>query len=149
MNTSLVEIYGNKLSQTNVEVKIDSTQGRYFLPDDSILRNAQILEVWTIPNPNDNIDSPTGRDLVTDAILRGCALTLICENKRFWERYPLSDLISENNNGLHRQLVAPDFTPSKSYIDISGPTPVAGESVMLYFTYIHARDVPLIQGFDN
>lgn len=138
MNLQLVEKYGDRISSHSVEVRVDQTSPRtFYLPDDSILRGKQILEVFTRDNPNDNIVSPTGRNMVNDTILDNSYLTLVCGNKRFWDDHPLTDLVSERNDGLHRQLYAPNFNPSKSSITVAGSTALtAGESFLLHFTYI-------------
>lgn len=138
MNLELVEKYGDRISSHLVEVKLDSTSPRtYYLPDDSILRGKQILEIFTRDNSSDNIVSPTGRNIVNDTILLNGYLTLVCGNKRFWDDHPLSDLVPTLNNGEHRQLYAPNFNPSKSYIHIAGSTTLTtGESILLHFIYV-------------
>ena len=138
MVSELVEKYGDRISSHLVEVKIDSTNPRiYYLPDDSILRGKQILEVFTRDNPDDNISTPTGRAIVNDTILVNAYLTLVCGNKRFFDDHPLTDFVPERNNGLHRQLFAPNFNPSKSYVSIAGSTTITtGESIILHFIYV-------------
>lgn len=138
MNLNLVEKYGDRISSHSVEVRVDATNPRiYYLPDDSILRGKQILEIFTRDNPNDNIVTPTGRAVVNDTILDNSYLTLVCGNKRFWDDHPLQDLVPTQNDGFHRQLYAPNFNPSKSYISVAGSTALtAGESFLLHFTYI-------------
>lgn len=138
MNLELVEKYGDRISSTSIEVYINGTSPRvYYLPDDGILRGKQILEVFTRSNASDNIVSPTGRDVVNDTILQNSFLTLVCGNKRFYDNHPLIDLVPTLNAGLHRQLFAPDFNPSKSFISVAGSTAItAGESFLLHFIYV-------------
>lgn len=138
MNLNLVEKYGDRISSHSVEVKIDSTNPRvYYLPDDSILRGKQILEVFTRDNPNDNIVTPTGRNVINDTLLNNAYLTLVCGNKRFWDDHPVTDLVPELNTGEHRQLYAPNFNPSKSYVTIAGAATITtGESILLHFIYV-------------
>ena len=138
MNLELVDKYGDRISSHSVEVRVDSTNPRtYYLPDDAILRGKQILEVFTRDNPDDNIVTPTGRNVVNDTLLVNSFLTLVCGNKRFYDEHPLTDLVPERNNGDHRQIFAPNFNPSKSYIHISGASTItAGESFLLHFIYV-------------
>ena len=138
MNYSLVEKYGDRVSSHLVEVKVDSTNPRiFYLPDDAILRGKQILELFTRDNPNDNIVSPTGRNVINDTLLSNAYITLVCGNKRFWDDHPLTDLVPELNNGEHRELFAPNFNPSKSYVTIAGAATItAGESILLHFIYV-------------
>ena len=138
MNLELVEKYGDRISSHSVEVKVDATNPRvYYLPDDAILRGKQILEVFTRSNASDNIVSLTGRNIVNDTILSNSFLTLVCGNKRFFDEHPLTDLVPTLNNGIHRQLFAPNFNPSKSYISVAGATAITtGESFLLHFIYV-------------
>lgn len=138
MNLELVEKYGDRISSHSVEVKVDATNPRvYYLPDDAILRGKQILEVFTRSNASDNIVSLTGRAIVNDTILANSFLTLVCGNKRFFDEHPLTDLVPTLNDGMHRQLFAPNFNPSKSYISVAGSTAITtGESFLLHFIYV-------------
>lgn len=138
MNLELVEKYGDRISSHSVEVKVDAANPRvYYLPDDAILRGKQILEVFTRSNASDNIVSLTGRNIVNDTILANSFLTLVCGNKRFFDEHPLTDLVPTLNDGMHRQLFAPNFNPSKSYISVAGSTAITtGESFLLHFIYV-------------
>jgi len=131
--------YGDRVRTHAVEVKLDNTNGKYFLPDDAILRSKDIIDVFVQDNPSDDMHAPgTDRDLASQAVIRNAYLTLACNNKHMLSDHPLVDLTVSLTDKTHRQVMVPEITPSKSYVLIADATNnvTTGESIVLHFTYL-------------
>ena len=130
--------YGSNVSTLQVEIKVDDQTGKYFLPDDSILRTKQIIEIWMPKNPGGNMTSPKeGRPVILDAILANSFITLLCANIEVWQDHPLSDIAITDEDRRHRELYLHHFNPSKSYVTIAGGTIVNPSSILINFTYLN------------
>lgn len=139
MNQYLIEKYGDKLQSTSVEVKVDSTtNGVYYLPDDSILRNCTIVGLIVPDNQDDSAYSPAGmRPLVSNEAVRSSYLTLKDVNDDVISEHPLNDFLSANQAGDIRLLSLNGFNPQKSYIELPATAlRTSGESFLLQFLYV-------------
>jgi hypothetical protein len=142
MNENILHKYGDRVRTHAVEVQIGDTNGKYFLPDDSILRQKQIVGIFCRYNPDDNQYAPdSGRQLINENGLADAYLTLHHNNKEILSNHPLQDLAISENSREQRRIYLPELTPSKSYVIIANPTTpaskiAAGESILIHFVYI-------------
>jgi hypothetical protein len=142
MYQELVKKYGGAVRTHSVEVKINDTNGKYFLPDDAILRCKPIVGLFTRFNPDDNQYAPdSGRQIVNEDGIADAYLTLVHNNKEILSGHPLQDLAISTFDRDHRQILIEELTPSKSYIVIGNTTTPAnkiavGESILLHFVYL-------------
>ena len=117
MNKYLLEKYGNKINSTTIEVPIKDLNGKYFLPDDAILRGKRIISIFSPNNANDDAFSPNSTSpLPSPEAYRSAYLTLMCQNKSFLDAHPLMDLVITDSDRNHRMVEADGFNPSKSFI---------------------------------
>jgi len=131
--------YGDRVRTHAVEVKLENTTGKYFLPDDSILRNKKVFDVFVQDNPNDDMHAPgTDRDLAAQVVIRNAYLTLVCNATQMLSDHPLVDLTVSLTDKKHRPVMVPEITPSKSYILVADASNnvTTGESIVLHFTYL-------------
>lgn len=132
--------YGNRLRMETVEVQIANTTGMYYLPDDSILRNRQVVGFLVVSNPSDGSLAPdTGRPLISDTALKQTFLTLKCNNEIVLDRFPLLAAVADDDNDRQcTPLNYLGFTPDKSYVQIgnAASTVAAGESLLIHFYYV-------------
>lgn len=137
MTPFLVERWGDKLATTALEVQLSDVNGKYMLPDDSILRNKTVVGVLTTGNPSGNAKSPMGRDLVSDAALQSSFITLKKGNDEIIEDHPVTDFLRSEYDCCLRLLEFCGFSPSKSFITVTNTSLIsAGESIMLHFVYV-------------
>lgn len=138
MSPEIVELYGDNVATETIEVKVNDQSGRYYLPDNAILRDKKILDWFVVGNPNNDAVSPTGRPLVTPALMRGSYITLKVVNDDVVSDFPLIQrTITEDDRGLSRWEACP-LSPTKSYITLGNPSAaVAGQSYVLVFVYLN------------
>lgn len=138
MSPDIVEIYGDKVATTTLEIKVDNTSGRYPFPDDAILRDKKILDFFVMGNPTDDAVSPTGRPLVSPAVLRSSYLTLKIINDDQIDNFPLVQrVVNADDRSLSRFEACP-LTPSKSFIQMgTNALATTGESYLLTFIYLN------------
>lgn len=139
MYKELVEQYGSRIRTHAVEVKMDTSNGKYYLPDDAILRNKTCVGIFTQGNPDDNRYVPgSDRPLPPDATLDSAYLSLFNNNVQMLEDHPLRDLAVDKNDRTVRQFMFADITPSKSYITVAdaGNKVTTGDSFLLHFVYL-------------
>lgn len=137
MTTELVELYGDKLRSHSIEVEIlTAANGKFFLPDDSILRNENIVAVFVPDNQDDSASSPLGSPLVSNAAVRSAYLNLKFENEEVYSDHPLSDLLITDGDRTVRRLDMCGLNPSKSWVTFGNTGLISdGESLMLQFLY--------------
>lgn len=140
MTDELIAKYGDNVCSHAVEIKILSTVNRHNLPDDSILRNKKILGVFTYNNPNTDRKAPaSGNDIISDAALRNCYLTLADANKLLINNHPLFDIAITGSDRQHRKIQLNVLTPDQSYLFFADTALIAvGESVLLHFIYLNS-----------
>lgn len=142
MNQQMQQMYGKRLNTTTIEVPIKNLDGKYFLPDDAILRGKTIIEVFAPGNPQNDAYSPgTDAALPAPQAYRSAYVTLKCQNKSFLDNHPLIDLVITENDREHRLIEVDGFNPSKSFIIVANPTSPAnkielGEVFLLTFVYL-------------
>lgn len=142
MDKYLHQQYGKRINSTTVEVPITNLSGRYFLPDDAILRGKTIVAVFVQGNPSNDAYAPDSNAALPDVPgYRSAYLTLMCQNKSFLENHPISDLTISTSDRQHRFVEADGFNPSKSYITVANPSTPAnkievGEVFLLTFIYL-------------
>ena len=134
--------YGNRLRTHMVEVQLSDTSGKYFLPDDSLIREKKVVGMFLRKNPSADVYSPdTQRPSIGDVALRSAYITLKDANKEVILSHPLADFAITDEDRTHRPLILDSITPSKSYIIIANPTVpggkiAAGQSILLHFLYV-------------
>jgi hypothetical protein len=138
----VLEKYGDRVKSHSVEVKITDATGKYFLPDDAILRSKVIVGVFCVKNPDDNAYSPdSDRPIISDNGLNSAYLTLVCDSKEVISNHPLMHLAVNEYDRSVKEIMVPMLTPSKSFVTIANPgTPAnkadVGESILLHFIYL-------------
>lgn len=150
MNT--LEKYGSQVRVHSVELQINDLSGKYFLPDDAILRNQTIIGL-SIPTPAIDESSATGyivqnspetdRPLIVpDAFYNAYIFFLDSSNTELLFGVPFSQYAIEMGDKSLTPIYMEGFTPSKSYIQIGDPTAAGrltvGQSIYLNFYYLGA-----------
>lgn len=138
MTTELIEQYGDRLRSHSVEVPIPTaSNGKFMLPDDSILRNEKIVALFVPDNQDDSAKSPLGNTLVSNAAVRSGFLNLKFENEEVYSDHPLSDLLSSSSDRSIRRLEMAGLNPSKSWVVFGNTALISdGESLLLHFIYV-------------
>lgn len=145
---NLYEAYGNQVRVHPVEVLVTDTSGRYFFPDDSILRNRTIIGLAVSAPVYDDenaawfvLNSPsTDRPLIVPDAFFNAYVSLLDNNIFIIDNHPLSQYAIFPGDKEIQQLYTTSFTPSKSYIEVSAPATAgrltAGQSILLHFFYL-------------
>lgn len=145
---NLYEKYGSTVRIHPVEVQINNLSGKYFFPDDSILRNETIIGLAVVPPTFDEegaayltLNSPeTDRPLLGVDGFYNAYVSLLDNNILIINNQPLSYYAIQPGDREVQQIYTTSFTPSKSYITIADPTAggriSAGQSVVLHFFYL-------------
>lgn len=142
MYNEVINTYGDRVRSHMVEVLITDTTGKYYLPDDDLLRNKKVVGMFTRKNPSGDVYSPdTQRPALGDIALRSAYITLKDANKELLLSHPLADFAITDEDRSHRKIVINQLTPSKSYVTIANPLVpgakiAAGQSILLHFLYI-------------
>jgi len=118
-----------------VEIKFPSTtQTKIYLPDIPILRNREILRVFSTYDFNTS-KSPLNRSVVNTTVFGKTFLTLSMKGKEKINRFPIENLnpfASDYGPFWINDVI--DFT--KSFIEVGEPSSIsASESVLLFFEY--------------
>lgn len=138
MNRYLSEKYGDKVATHQVKVDVVDTSGKYYLPDDAILREKTVLGVAVMDNTNSDVKSPDGATHITNAAMRSSYLSLVDINNHIVSRHPLPDLTvtPQDKNWMVQNLRR--FNPSKSYVECGNTGALnAGEVILLQFAYLN------------
>lgn len=140
--------YGDQVRLHPVELFIDSTSGKYFLPDDVILRNETIIALSVMPPIYDEANSAyfvqnspdTDRPFITPDAFYSAYIVLKEGSDIIVENCPLSTFALFPGDKSVPQIFTTDITPSKSYVIIGNPTATnriaTGESIVLNFYYL-------------
>ena len=138
MDNILAEKYGTNLATHSIEVNIDDLSGKYYLPDDSILRDKVVVGVAIMDNETDDAKSPLGRTLASNVANRSSYLTLVDVNNHLIDQHPIPDLMVSPTDKGWMIITINRFHPSKSFIECSNTGALtAGESYVLQFAYIN------------
>ena len=140
--------YGDQVRLHPVEVYITNTSGKYFLPDDVILRNNTIIAASVMPPIFDEENSSyfvmnsqmTNRPFITADAFFSATLTLMEGSDAIMNVMPLSTIALFPGDKNVPQIFTTDITPSTSFVGIGAPATanrIAGtESVILNFYYL-------------
>lgn len=131
---------------TDIEVLVNDTNGRYQLPDTTILSGKIIVGLRCSVQEQiggvDTVFTPLGRTIVSQTVINDAYLTLQSDSLRFIENIPLKDHVPTIYD---RTFTALDnirgFNPTKSVIEIGNPAApagklVAGTAFLLHFYYL-------------
>ena len=135
----LYKMYGDKIQSTDIEVVLDNQTGRYALPNSDILRQKEIVAVFTRMRGGNIVRTPINENvLADDDTVRNAYLTLVSDSKRFLENHPLEDLATAASDRSHRYISIRGFTPTKSVVEVADPATnvTVGESILLHFVYL-------------
>lgn len=137
MNQYLIEKYGNRVQAITLEILVPDTSGTYYLPDNATLRNKQIVALAVPGNPNDNINSPMARPVVSDAAQYTSYLTLKENSDAILDRYPMSIFLQTTAD---KEIYPVDFcnlNPQSSFIQVASTGLItAGESFLIVLYYL-------------
>jgi len=150
--TDLIAKYGDQIRMSNVEIRVDDTSGRYFLPDDSILRNQQVVGISIVAPVKDEaaatsyiVQNSPGTDrplIVPDAFYNAYLFLLDASNTQLLYGVPLTQFATQPGDRNIQTVFAKGFTPSKSFVEIAAPGTAgritAGQSILLHFWYLAA-----------
>jgi len=141
MDNFLVKEYGSQLATHNIELKVSDQSGKYYLPEDAILREKRVVGVAVMDNTAGDIYSPMNRACVSAKGLRNSYLSLVDINNHIIAQHPIPDITVTPQDKTWLPLDLPQFNPSKSFIEVGNPTAAnviaAGESFVLQFAYIN------------
>lgn len=142
-----IKVAGVIPRSTSIEVVLQNTQGKYYLPDSDILRGKTIVglivQVQTQVSGANTVFTPTGNTVVSQTVLNDATLTLESDSIRVLDEHPMNHFII-NNTG-ERKYTAIDnlrgFNPTKSYILIGNPAApaaklVVGQAFLMHFLYL-------------
>jgi hypothetical protein len=143
--------YGDQVREHVVEIRVDDTSGKYFFPDDAILRTQKIVGLSIIA-PAFDFDgatyfvqnSPeTDRPLIIpDAFFNAFLYLLDGSNTELITALPFTQFMIQPEDRHVQSLYVRGFTPSKSYVRIAAPATVGriteGQSIILSFWYLGA-----------
>ena len=124
---------------TDIEVELNDQSGRYTLPNSDILRQKEIIAIFTRMRGTNTIKTAIGENtLADDGCIRNAYLTLVSDSKRFLENYPVEDLAVKDGDRAHRYISVRGFNPTKSVIEVADPASnvTVGESILLHFIYL-------------
>lgn len=145
---NLYEQYGNQVRVHPVEVFVNNTSGKYFLPDDSILRNRTIIALAVLPPQFDEenaayfgLNAPdSDRPLIGPDAFVNAYISLLNNNILIIDQNPLINYALYPGDRQVQQIYTTSFTPAKSFITVSAPTTAgrltAGQSIVLHFFYL-------------
>lgn len=138
MDSFLTKQYGEKVATHQVEVNVKDLSGKYYFPDDAILREKTVLGVSVMDNASDDALSPMGSVIASNVAMRSTYLSLVNINNHIVSRHPLPDMMVTPQDKtwllekLHR------FNPSKSYVECGNTGALtAGEVIVFQFAYIN------------
>ena len=124
-----------------VEIKFDTVEPKYRLPDVVLLRGKTILGVFYSPlDSSGNGCSITGRDLMSNDLIPCCFLKIQQDSDNFIDEAPLTYFTITDEwkayhplgkNGMGVQGI--DTTKSEVVFPDPSNRPTAGESMVLYF----------------
>jgi len=142
-----LKIAGVVPKSTSVEVVIQNANGKYYLPDNDILRGKTIVgmiaQVQEEISSANTVFTPSGRTVVDQTVMNDASITLESDSIRVLDEHPLQHFVIDNTG--ERKYTALDnmrgFNPTKSYILIGNPAAPAnklttGEAFLLHFLYI-------------
>lgn len=139
LNT-IYQKHGGNLGLETIEVVVTSaSQSKYALPDNSLLRNHEVVGFFFVDNPSDDRYNPaSGRALVSPAALRNCTLTLKCDNLTVINELPATHATSALTDHTVHPLKSTRLTPDQCTINFGNASTVltAGECVLLHFYYV-------------
>jgi hypothetical protein len=137
-----------------VEIRVDDTSGKYFFPDDAILRTQKIVGLSIIAPAFDLSSSAplayfvqnspeTDRPLIVpDAFFNAYLYLLDGSNTELITALPFTQFMIQPEDRHVQPLYVRGFTPSKSYVRIAAPATVGriteGQSIILNFWYLGA-----------
>ena len=138
MTPFLQSKYDGAVQQSSIEVVIsDPTRLTYQLPDNSLLRNRQVVGVLISTNSRGSRVTPSGNTVPPASAMESCYLTLRSVDDNIVEDYPVTDLDPTLNAGDVRCIMLSDFNPTKSNLSFgAGAGLVAGMAVNIVFYYI-------------
>jgi hypothetical protein len=142
MIAELIEKYGSNVRTQSIEVEVNATSGRFFFPDDSILRNKEILAIMAYDGSYDNAtpggppNAPSGRTLVAVEGYRNSYVTLKFNNLDMINQHPIKDLVVTRDDKTIREIQITNFTPSKSFVEFNGSGNLTPGTVF-YFVFVY------------
>ena len=122
---------------TTVEVRIDSTTNlRFNLPDDDILRAKRITGIGLRRRNGANGRTYTNRPIISDDAIADGHLTIECDNVKIIDNLPLEVLAINSGDRDVWPVDLEGITPTKSYVSFAQAANIAaGQSVELIFFY--------------
>jgi hypothetical protein len=148
MLNAIIAKYGDRVRTHPLEVLVNNLSGKYFLPDDSILRNKTIvgLAVWTPFFDEENAAYLVQNSFDTDSVLIGADafynsyVSLMNNNVELISGHPLRQFGIYPPDREIQQIYVDVLTPSKSFITVSAPATVGRLAVnqvfQLNFVYL-------------
>ena len=142
----LFETYGERIRAHAVEIQVADAGGKYYFPDDSILRGYKIVGC-TYPEPVFNLqtsayvtqNSPlTQRPLAGLLQLASSFLNLMDGENILFQQVPLSQFFITQTDRTIQQIFTKTFDPQQSFIQVGLPATnvTTGTSYLFEFYYL-------------
>ena len=149
MEKSIFEVYGDQVRSHLVEIQINNTGGKYFFPDDAILREQKIVGLsmdypyFDEANSADFVLNSPDSDrplIIADAFVNGYLYLLNASNLELLFGVPFTQFAVQPGDRTIQQIFADGFSPSKSYVEIAAPATAGrittGQSIIFHFWYL-------------
>ena len=131
----LVQQWGSRVRQWSIEVPINNQSGKYFLPDDQILRNKTVVAMFFWDGAD--VSPETGKDLADKNLQENSFLYLMSGADFLSYGSPLAAFSISDTCKDIETFYLDNFTPSKSYIMVGdGTLATAGTAYFLTFVYL-------------
>jgi len=145
----LYKTYRTDLRMTLIEVNVGDTSGKYYLPDDAILRSKPIVgwsafppsEIFWDTDPSYSPTTPErNRPLVNSEVFYSTFINIMCGNVELFQLQALiNGAKTQNNPSNVVPALLSEINPSKTFLQVSeSVTPTVGTSFLLEFYYLEA-----------
>lgn len=133
----LYKVEGRRIKETNLEIVIPNTSGKYMFPDNSILRNKTVVGLYFYEEAD---NSPvTDNDLADKAVQDNSFVTLKSNSVELLFMSPLAAFRITDTDRSIKPLWLDEMTPDQCYITVAnaaGIPVVAGTSFFLTIIYL-------------
>lgn len=145
MTNDLITKYGNRVRTHSLEVAVNNLGGKYFLPDDSILRNKTIVGLTVQPPIFDEANSVyfTVNSFATDTAIADAPMfynayiSLMNNNVELISGMPLLQFGTYPPDRRIQEIFVDILTPNKSFITVADPANNVTEGTVFQLNFVY------------
>ena len=100
----------------SVEFVLNSSNGKFTFPNNNELNGKTVVGICLEDNADDDLVSQSGREIVTNAAVNSCHMTLMRNSVNLELTVPLKFYQNTNGDRTIRSLFVDGFNPATSYI---------------------------------